>query len=85
MDHEVVPRPCNICDWLLNLLWDHFGLHQGKNIRVIMEFKVPKRHILRPTLSINMVQRVLRWERQNGALIEKGKGAWQRDDVTIYF
>jgi hypothetical protein len=28
MDHDVVPRFCNICDWLLNLSWDHFSLHQ---------------------------------------------------------
>jgi hypothetical protein len=30
MDREVAPRPCKICDWLLNSSWDHFGLHQGK-------------------------------------------------------
>ena len=27
MDHEVVPRPYRICNWLLNSSWDHFGLH----------------------------------------------------------
>ena len=64
MDHEVVSRPCKICDWLLNLSPDHFGLHQGKDVRVTMKFKVLKKHILRPTLSTNMVQQVLRWERQ---------------------
>jgi hypothetical protein len=37
---------------------DHFGLHQGQNARVTMEFKIPKRHILRPTLFIDMVQRI---------------------------
>ena len=59
MDHGVVPRPCKIRDWLLNSSWDHFGLHQGrKNVRVTMEFEVPKRHIARPTLSNDMVQRV---------------------------
>ena len=31
---------------------------------VTMEFEVPRRHILRPTLSNDMVQRVLGWERQ---------------------
>jgi hypothetical protein len=35
-----------------------------KNVIVTTEFEVPKRHILRPTLSIDMVQRVLWWERQ---------------------
>ena len=55
--HEVIPRPCTICDWLLNLSYDHFSLHQAKkNVRVTMEFKVPNKHILRPTLSTNMVQ-----------------------------
>jgi hypothetical protein len=48
MDHEIVPRPCKLCDWLLNSYKDHFGLHQGKNVRVTMEFEVSKRRILRP-------------------------------------
>ena len=30
MDHEVVSRPCKIYDWLFNLSWGRFGLHQGK-------------------------------------------------------
>jgi hypothetical protein len=64
MDHEVVPRPCKICDWLLNSSRDHFGLQQGNNVRVTMEFEVPKRHILRPRLSTNMVQWIFPWERQ---------------------
>ena len=64
MDHKVIPRPCKICDWLLNSSWEHFGLHQGKNVKVTMEFKVPKRHLLGPTLSTDIVQRVLRWEKQ---------------------
>ena len=59
MDHEVVPRPCKIYDWLLNSSRDDFSLHQGKNVRVTMEFGVPQRHILRPTLSADMVQWVL--------------------------
>ena len=62
MDHEVVPRPYKISDWLLNSPWDHFGLHQENNVKVTTKFEVPKRHILRPTLSIDMVQWVLRWE-----------------------
>jgi hypothetical protein len=39
-----------------------------------MEFEVHKRHILRPTLSIDIVQWVLQWERQRGALVEKRQG-----------
>ena len=56
MDHEVVPRPCKVCDWLLNLSRDHFNLHQGIYVKVTMEFDVPIRHILRPTLSTDMIQ-----------------------------
>ena len=42
MDHEVVPMPCKICDWLLNSSQDHFGLHQEQNIGVTMKFEVLK-------------------------------------------
>ena len=64
MDHEVIPRPCKICNWMLNPSRDHFNLHQGKNVRVIMEFKVPKGHFLRPTIFTDMVQQILRLGRQ---------------------
>ena len=74
MVHEVVPRPCKICDWLLNSPWDHFALHQGINVRVTMKFEVPKRHILRPTLSTDMVQRISRWERQKRCSSRKRQG-----------
>ena len=37
MDQEVVPWRCKGVNWLLNLFSDHFGLHQGKNGKVIME------------------------------------------------
>ena len=40
IDHEVAQGPINFCDWMLNLSWDHFGVHQGENVRVNMEFKV---------------------------------------------
>ena len=30
MDHKVVPRPCKICDWLLNSSWDHLGFTPRK-------------------------------------------------------
>ena len=43
MDHEVVPRLCKISNWLLNSFQDRFGLHQGKNVRVSVEFEVPKK------------------------------------------
>ena len=56
MDREVVPRSCKICDWLLNPSQSHFGLHQGKNVIVTMEFEVRKRHVIRSTLATDMVQ-----------------------------
>ena len=63
MDHKVVPSSSKTCDWLLNSSKDHFGVHEEKYVRVIMEPEVTKRPIHRPTLSIVMVQRVLQWER----------------------
>ena len=62
MDCEVVPGSCKICDWLLNSSWDQFGLYQGKHVRVIMVFEVPRRCIVRPTLFTGMVRRILQWE-----------------------
>ena len=32
---KVVSRPCKICDWMLNLSWNHFGLHQE---RIMLEW-----------------------------------------------
>ena len=64
MDHEVVQGLCKLYDWLLNSSRDHFGLHQRENSRVTMEVEVPDKHVIRPTLSTDMVQRVLQWERQ---------------------
>ena len=39
-----------------------------------MEFEVPETHILRPTLFTDMVQRVLRWERQKRCSGTKRQG-----------
>ena len=75
MHHEVVPRPCKICDWVLNLSRYHYGLHQGKNVRVTMEFEVLKRHILGPTLSTHMgLTGFAVGVVKKGALIDKGRG-----------
>ena len=43
MDYEFVPRPCKICDWLLNSSWDHFGLHQGKKFESGHEIRGPQK------------------------------------------
>ena len=83
MEREVAPRPCKIHDWLLNSSRDHLGLHQGQNVKVIMEFEVPKRHIRGPTLSIDMVQSVCSVRGKTRALVEKGKGPWQRNIAII--
>ena len=74
MDHEVVPRSCKICDWLLNSSQDHFGLHQVKKVKVIVKFKVPKKHMLRPTLSSDKVQMELWWEMQKRCSSKKKVG-----------
>jgi hypothetical protein len=59
MNHEVIPCSSKICDWLLNLSWDRFGLHQEKIIRVIIKFEVFKRPTFKPILSTVMFQWVL--------------------------
>ena len=43
-------------------------------LRVIMEFEVSKRHILRPTLSTDMVKWDLYWERQKRCYGRKRQG-----------
>ena len=59
-----------------------------ENVIVTMEFEVPKRCILRPTLSTNMVQHVLWWERQKKCSGRKNEDPWQRNIIIhsfIYF
>ena len=65
--------PVEICDWLLDSSRDHFGLHRGVNVRVVMEFEVLKRrHSSRPALSTDMVPTD---EAQEGCLHH---GPWSR-------
>ena len=64
MDHEVVPCSPKICDWQWNFSQNHFGLHQGENVKVTVKLEVPKMPILRLMLFIVMVQQILREERQ---------------------
>ena len=47
---------------------------ENKNVKVTMKFEAPKRNILKPTLSIDTVQRVLRWERQTMCYGRKKQG-----------
>ena len=59
MDHEVIPCSFEIFGWLLNLAHNHFSLHEGKKVKVIMELEVANMPIFRPTISTIMVQQVL--------------------------
>ena len=64
MDHELVPRPFETCDWMFNLSWEQFGLHQAKNVKEPIDIEVPQKQYLSPILSTDMVQRLFRWEGQ---------------------
>ena len=48
-----------------------------------MEFEIPNRHILRPTSSVDMIQRVLRWERQKRCYGRKNSRAHDRENCSI--
>ena len=50
------------------------GYTKERNIGVTMKDEVPKRHILRSTLSTDMIQRVLGWERQKRCSERKRQG-----------
>ena len=89
MDHEVIPRPCKINDWLLNSSRDHFSLHQEKRmwVRVTMHgVRGPQKTcFLRPTLSTHMVQRILRWEGSKRYSSGKRQRPWRRSDAITNF
>jgi hypothetical protein len=84
MDHEVVPRLSKRCDWTLKSSRDDFGLHQGKNGRVTTEVEVHK-FFFKPTLSIAMVQRVFRWDKQKRWSRKKSKGPCHKNAVLRIF
>ena len=79
MDHEVVPRPCKIVIGSWTRLKTTSIYTKGKNVKVTMEFEVPKRHILWLTW-FNMF---CGGRGKISALVEKGKGPWQRIFVVI--
>jgi hypothetical protein len=64
MDPELVPRLSEACDWMLNSSQEQISLHQAKNVREPIDIEVPKRQYQNPILSIDMVQRLFRWEGQ---------------------
>ena len=59
------------------------SIYTRENVNVTMEFEVLKRHISRPTLFTDMVQQILRWERQKRCSGRKCKGLWQSNIVII--
>jgi hypothetical protein len=67
MHHEVFPRPCEHCDWLLNSSRDHFGLRQGEIVRVTMEFEVFKK-------TYGEVY-IIHWRGPAGLVVEEAKEA----------
>jgi hypothetical protein len=84
MDHEVVPRPSKLCDWTLKSSRDDLGLHQGKNGRVTTEVEVHKKNF-KPTLSIAMVQRVFRWDKQKRWSRKISKGPCHKNAILMIF
>ena len=84
MDHEVIPRSCKSCNWLLTSSRNQFGLHQEKKMsKEPWSSKSPKdifQGLHYPVTWFNMFC----GERgKKGALVEKGKGTWQRNDIII--
>ena len=67
MDHKVVPRRSKNLWLVVELIPRPLQLTPRKHVRLTVKFQVSKRHdILRlSTLSTDMVQRLLQWERQN--------------------
>ena len=61
---DMVPTKGRFTPWTMNLSREQFGLHQAKNVREPIDIEVPKKQYLSPILSIDMVQRLFRWEGQ---------------------
>jgi hypothetical protein len=85
MDHKVIPRLCKICDWLLNLSRDHFGLHQGKK-------KCQRDHGVQGPQNVYEKAYIIYshgptgfvlGEPKRGVLVEKGRGTWQKNVVVV--
>ena len=71
----------------IELSLDHFGLHQEKIVKVTMECEVPKRRILRPTLSNDKVQQILQWKMRSGKKNSgtHGKEIFYSKTLMIFF
>ena len=65
MDHEVVPRPYKICNWLLNSSWNHFGLHQRKKCQSDHEVWDPQKTYFKVY--------IIQWYGPTGFAVGRGK------------
>jgi hypothetical protein len=72
MDREVVPRPCKIYDWFCELVLGSLPCTPRKEMLEWPWSLSSPKDITRPTLSIDMFQRVLWWRIKRGVLVEKG-------------
>jgi hypothetical protein len=85
MDHEVVPRPCTLCDLVVELFPGPLQCTPKKNVRLTMEIEVPKRCIFRPTSSTNMVQRVFMvGESKEVFLFKKKRARAHNEDIMCF-
>jgi hypothetical protein len=72
-----------VVELIMGPLW--FTSKEKKNVIMNMELEVPKGPILKPTLSIVVVQRILQWERsKRGYFAVNVRGPWQRNAILIF-
>ena len=67
--------------WLLNSSPDHFGLHQGNNFTVTMQFGSPKDIFQGLHYPLTWSNGFCGGRGKRGALLGKDKGLWQRKIV----
>ena len=85
MNHEVVPRPCKTCDWLLNSSWDYFSLRQGKKMSEWPWSSRSPRNISKGLhCPVTWFNGFCGGRGKRGALVKKkGRGPWQRSVVIV--
>ena len=92
MDHEVVPRSCRICEWILSSSRDHFGLQQGTYF--IIFFCQSDRGVQALQKTYFELWYVVHWNGPIGFALGEAKevlwwtnymGSWQKNVVMINF
>jgi len=63
----------------LNLSWDHFGLHQGKNVKMTMEFEVPKDIFTGLHYPSTWFNGFCDGRGKRVAMVEKNTGPWKKN------